>query len=177
MWAFSDRKLKTRPAVGGRTLAGELREEFLAVRTAATAHDTNPEHLGGLLPLAYLAAWAPYFLMTSQTRGQACARFLLSTASILACVGFFELLGIVGAVDYRQIFSTPTPPWRRPGNRPDPELLYVKEGTLVAQRFDPSALKITGEPVPLAEQMGGSPSSQSPARGFNIQAAVLCCCR
>ncbi len=33
-------------------------------------------------------------------------------------------------------------------------LLYVKEGTLVAQHFDASALKVTGEPVPVAENMG-----------------------
>jgi eukaryotic-like serine/threonine-protein kinase len=36
-----------------------------------------------------------------------------------------------------------------PGN-----LLYVKEGTLVAQPFKASSLKVTGEPVPLAENMG-----------------------
>jgi len=38
-----------------------------------------------------------------------------------------------------------------PGN-----LLYVKGGTLVAQAFDASALKLTGEPIPIAEQMGAS---------------------
>ena len=36
-----------------------------------------------------------------------------------------------------------------PGN-----LLYVKEGTLVAQPFKASSLKVTGEPVPVAENMG-----------------------
>jgi|WetSurMetagenome_2_1015567.scaffolds.fasta_scaffold01676_4 eukaryotic-like serine/threonine-protein kinase len=36
-----------------------------------------------------------------------------------------------------------------PGN-----LLYVKEGTLVAQPFKASSLRVTGEPVPLAENMG-----------------------
>jgi len=35
-------------------------------------------------------------------------------------------------------------------------LLYVKGGTLVAQPFDASTLKLTGEPVPVAEQMGTS---------------------
>jgi len=33
-------------------------------------------------------------------------------------------------------------------------LLFVKDRTLVAQPFDAKALKITGEPVPLAEQIG-----------------------
>jgi Tol biopolymer transport system component len=37
---------------------------------------------------------------------------------------------------------------------PPGHVLYVKEGTLVAQAFDASALKVTGEPVPAAEQMG-----------------------
>ena len=35
-------------------------------------------------------------------------------------------------------------------------LLYVKEGTLVAHPFDMSALKVVGEPVPIAEQMGAT---------------------
>ena len=39
---------------------------------------------------------------------------------------------------------------------PPGHLLYVKEGTLVAQAFDASALKLTGEPVPVAEQMGAT---------------------
>ncbi|HET7451887.1 MAG TPA: protein kinase [Thermoanaerobaculia bacterium] len=39
---------------------------------------------------------------------------------------------------------------------PPGDVLYVKEGTLVAQPFDASALKLTGEPVPIAEQMGAA---------------------
>jgi Tol biopolymer transport system component len=39
---------------------------------------------------------------------------------------------------------------------PPGDVLYVKEGTLVAQPFDASALKLTGEPVPIAEQMGAT---------------------
>ncbi len=35
-------------------------------------------------------------------------------------------------------------------------LLYVREGTLVAQPFDASSLRTTGEPVPVAEQMGAT---------------------
>ncbi len=35
-------------------------------------------------------------------------------------------------------------------------LLFVRDSTLVAQRFDTKALKTTGEPVPLAEQVGAS---------------------
>jgi len=37
---------------------------------------------------------------------------------------------------------------------PQGYLLFVRDKTLVAQRFDAKALKTTGEPVPLAEQIG-----------------------
>ena len=33
-------------------------------------------------------------------------------------------------------------------------LLFVRDKTLVAQPFDPKALKTTGEPIPLAEHIG-----------------------
>ena len=41
---------------------------------------------------------------------------------------------------------------------PPGSLLYVKEGTLVAQPFNASSLKVTGEPVPVAENMGAEAS-------------------
>ncbi len=44
---------------------------------------------------------------------------------------------------------------------PPGQLLYVKEGTLVAQAFDPSAMKIRGEPVPVAEKIGMNANGQS----------------
>ncbi|HEV8119213.1 MAG TPA: protein kinase, partial [Thermoanaerobaculia bacterium] len=37
---------------------------------------------------------------------------------------------------------------------PTGHLLFVREGTLVAQPFDAKAMKTTGEPVPLAERIG-----------------------
>jgi Tol biopolymer transport system component len=36
---------------------------------------------------------------------------------------------------------------------PDGYLLFVREGTLLAQRFDASRLRLSGEPVPVAESM------------------------
>jgi eukaryotic-like serine/threonine-protein kinase len=39
---------------------------------------------------------------------------------------------------------------------PPGQLLYVREGTLVAQPFEASSLRVTGEPVPIAEQMGAT---------------------
>ena len=44
---------------------------------------------------------------------------------------------------------------------PPGQLLYVKDGTLVAQSFDASALKITGEQVPVAEKIGVLPNGQA----------------
>ena len=37
---------------------------------------------------------------------------------------------------------------------PPGRLLFVRDGTLVAQPFDPEAMKTTGDPVPLAERIG-----------------------
>jgi hypothetical protein len=122
---------------------------FVAARATATAHDTHPEHLLGLLPIAYMAAWAPLFLLSRSSRFQTAARFLVCTASIAACLGAFELLAVFGGVDYRAVFSTPTPPWRRPGNRPDPELLYVKQG--------PSRTRLEFRGAELSRLRGGPP--------------------
>jgi eukaryotic-like serine/threonine-protein kinase len=44
---------------------------------------------------------------------------------------------------------------------PPDRILYVKEGTLVAQPFDARSLKTTGEPVPVAEQIGTSANGLS----------------
>jgi hypothetical protein len=100
----------------------------LALRVVAKARDTNPEHLLGLLPAFYLAAWGPFFLFSKRGPVGKAARFLACTASILATVGVLEAPAIFQLVDYRAVFSTPTPPWRRSGNLPDPELIYVREG-------------------------------------------------
>src|SRR5204863_985098 len=56
------------------------------------------------------------------------ARFTACTGSILLVVALIEAPAALRLVDYRAVFSTPTPPWRRPGYRADPELIYVREG-------------------------------------------------
>ena len=144
MTAFSERNSR-RLAIG--CYAAWSACIVLAVRATSTARDTNPEHLIGLLPLAYLAAWGPYFLLTRHSKQGTVARFLLCTSSILLCLGMFELVTLLGG-DYRPLFSTPTPPWKRPGNRPDRELLYVKDGprkaTLEFQGAERSRLRRAG---------------------------------
>ncbi len=44
---------------------------------------------------------------------------------------------------------------------PPNHLLFVRDKTLMAQPFDPKALKITGEPVPLAERIGTNSVGQA----------------
>jgi len=100
----------------------------LAVRAGATSRDTNPEHLLGLLPAAYLAAWGPFFALSPLRPAGKAARFLACTLSMGLALGLFELPAALRLVDYRAVFSTPTPSWRRPGNLPDPELIYVRKG-------------------------------------------------
>jgi Tol biopolymer transport system component len=51
-----------------------------------------------------------------------------------------------------QLFATSS----RVAYAPPGHLLYVREGTLVAQAFDPGGRKLRGEPVPLAEEIGTS---------------------
>ncbi len=40
------------------------------------------------------------------------------------------------------------------GNSSDGHLLFYREGTVLAQRFDPNKLELSGDPVPVAEQVG-----------------------
>jgi eukaryotic-like serine/threonine-protein kinase len=47
-------------------------------------------------------------------------------------------------------------------------LVYVLQGTLVAHRFDPSTLKISGEPIPLAEHIGTDVNDAAP---FSVSAS------
>jgi hypothetical protein len=100
----------------------------LALRLGATARDVNPEQLLGLLAAAYLGAWGLLFFRSRCGPAGDAARFAACTASLVAAVAAFELPALLRAVDYRDVFATPTPPWRRSGNRPDPDLLYVRSG-------------------------------------------------
>ena len=101
---------------------------LLSFRTGAHAIDVNPEHLLGLTGASYLASWGPFFLLSRRDPAQIIARFAICTVSIALCLAICELAGAANLVDYRTLLATPTPPWRRPGNRPDSELLYIKEG-------------------------------------------------
>ncbi len=76
----------------------------------------------------YLGAWGLIFFLSRQSRTVNAARFTAVTGSILLAVAAFEVPAALGLVHYRGVFKIPTPTWRRPGFRPDPELIYVREG-------------------------------------------------
>jgi hypothetical protein len=99
-----------------------------ALRTGATAFDVNPEQLMGLLAAGYLAAWGLVFFLAARGPEWSATRFVACTFAVLAALVIIEAPTLLGAVDYRSVFKTPTPPWRRPGYRPDPELIYARTG-------------------------------------------------
>ncbi|MDG3004011.1 alginate O-acetyltransferase AlgX-related protein [Paludisphaera mucosa] len=98
----------------------------LALRIGGTAFDTNPEHLVGLLGLAYLAAWGPYFVFSPHGPAGTLGRFALCTGALGLALGAMEVPAMLRLVDYRVVFTAPTPPWQRAGNGPDPDLIYVR---------------------------------------------------
>ncbi len=99
-----------------------------ALRTGATAYGVTPEQLLGLLVSCYLGVWGLVFFLSRQGRTVDAARFTTVTGSILLAVALVEAPAAVGLVNYRSVLGIPTPKWRRPGFRPDPELVYVREG-------------------------------------------------
>lgn len=107
--------------------AGWLALVGMALRFGATAFDTNPEHLIGLLGLAYLAAWGPFFVFSTHGPAGTLGRFALCTATLAMNLAAMEIPARLRLLDYRVVFAAPTPPWQRTGNRPDPDLIYARE--------------------------------------------------
>jgi hypothetical protein len=122
---MDDRRVRRAKALFAATWAGGL---VLTLRAGATAHDVNPEQLLALIPATYLAAWGLAFFLSRAGRAVDAARFLACTASALLTLALVEAPAALGLVDYRTVFSTPTPPWRRPDYRPDPELIWARLG-------------------------------------------------
>jgi hypothetical protein len=100
----------------------------VALRAGATAFGVTPEPLLAMIVACYLGVWGLVFFLSRGDRAADAARFLACTGAILVALVIAEAPGALGLVDYRSVFSTPTPPWRRGGYRPDPELIYIREG-------------------------------------------------
>jgi Tol biopolymer transport system component len=76
--------------------------------------------------------------------------FLYVVDSQAAAESSTLMVKTLGASDGRELLKTGSRVlYAAPGY-----LLYVREQTLVAQPFDPAALKLTGEPIPLGEGVG-----------------------
>ena len=107
---------------------GWLGTLVMALRVGATDLGVTPESLLTLILASYLGTWGLVFFLSRQGRKMDAARFLACTGSILLVVALLEVPTALGLVDYRVVFTTPTPSWQRPGYRPDPELVFVREG-------------------------------------------------
>ncbi len=107
---------------------GWLTAILVALVLGCTSDDINPQQLCGLFLATYLGLWGLYFFRAKHGPAGKAARFLVCTLSIAVVVGAFEALALCKRVDYRLVFQTPAEPWKRRGNRPDPDLLYVRAG-------------------------------------------------
>jgi SGNH hydrolase-like domain, acetyltransferase AlgX len=98
----------------------------LALRLGIGAVD--PSQVLGLLCAVYLGGWGlAFFLRPNATTANA-ARFFAVTVALALALGLVELPALLGRVDYRDVFQTPTSPWRRHNHRPDADLIYVRDG-------------------------------------------------
>jgi uncharacterized membrane protein YeaQ/YmgE (transglycosylase-associated protein family) len=107
---------------------GWLIAVLIALVLGCTSDDINPQQLGGLFLATYLGLWGLYFFRAKHGPIGKAARFLVCTLSIGAVVGALEALALCNRIDYRSVFQTPAEPWKRRGNRPDPDLVYVRDG-------------------------------------------------
>jgi hypothetical protein len=108
--------------------AGWLGVLALTLKVGATSYGVTPEQLLPLIVACYLGTWGLIFFLSRRTRVGDAARFVACTGSILLVIALAEVPTCLGLLDYRAVFSIPIPPWRRAGNRPDAELIYVREG-------------------------------------------------
>jgi hypothetical protein len=107
---------------------GWLGALWLALKAGVDAPETGPDLLIGLFAAGYLAAWGPFFLLSRRGPLGRAARFVACSASIAVGLAALEVPVLIRLVDYRLVFATPVSPWQRPGNRPDPDLIYVRAG-------------------------------------------------
>ncbi len=97
----------------------------LALRLGIASED--PAEVMSLLIAVYLAMWGLFLVLKPAGTTAIAARFLLCTFAVVAAIALVEAPALLGRIDYRDVFRTPTSAWRRPHHRPDPDLIYVRE--------------------------------------------------
>ena len=85
--------------------------------------------LAAVMLTLYLAPWILSLFLSRTPPREIGKRFIVTTLTLIALLGFLEAPAWLRLVDYRQVFSTPGFPfwWNRPGYVTDPELLWVPE--------------------------------------------------
>lgn len=104
----------------------------LVLRLGIAASD--PAEVLGLLIAVYLGIWGLTFFLRPASTTLNAARFLMVTIAIGMGIFAFEVPALIGRIDYRDVFHTPTAAWRRHYHKPDPDLIYVREGNIREHR-------------------------------------------
>ena len=108
--------------------AAGLAAVALVGRALVVAPGAGAGRLGAVLAGSYAAAWAVALGLAKGSRRSVAARGAACTVSLGLGWLLIEIPAATGLVDYRAVFATPTPAWERPGNRPDPDLVFVRKG-------------------------------------------------
>ena len=96
-------------------------------------------HLADKIIAAYFLSWGLYTFLSKMPRHEVQKRFLVTTMTLIACIGLIEAPAAIRLVDYREIFSSPGYPswWNTPAFIEDEELVWIhrphyqKKGTYV----------------------------------------------
>jgi hypothetical protein len=98
----------------------------------------------------YAVPWIWAFSRRCRSGREIAIRFVACSGAILLGIAVFEVPAIMGLVDYRLVFSAATPPWQRPGHRPDPDLIFARMGPQRVVEF------FTGNETPWLRDAGPS---------------------
>ncbi|MCH8042342.1 MAG: hypothetical protein IID44_01360 [Planctomycetes bacterium] len=85
----------------------------------------EPPQLLGLTVMAYLACWAPFFVVSRQNKRMQAIRFVVANLSLLLALAVVELAALTNLVDYRLVFGNYIYPRDNPTNMLDSELIHI----------------------------------------------------
>jgi PAS domain S-box-containing protein len=89
----------------------------------------SDRHLADELLAAYFLSWGLYTLLSKTPRLEIQKRFLLTTGTLMVCIGLMEAPAVIRLVDYREVFSSPGYPswWNAPAYIEDNELVWIHQ--------------------------------------------------